>query len=169
MAGPAPGATPHDRTPLPVLASVSARFEMVGGVQKLKTKLHLCPAEADNTTAKSRGVEPFSGMRCNGWKDNAYEFEFSNGDTITPELAAYWLTYCLSNMPATSEVLTAAAVSRVGREGSRMGRGWVAGCRGGVAVVSRLSRWCHFLSNRRRLPRNWPDGGVASLAAQRRF
>ena len=41
-----------------------------------------------------------------------------------------------------------------------MGRGWVAGCRGGVAVVSRLSHWCHFLSNRRRLPRNLPDGGV---------
>ena len=58
-----------------------------------------------------------------------------------------------------------AAVSRVGREGSRMGRGWVAGCRGGVAVVSRLSRWCHFLSNRRRLPRNWPDGGVISGVA----
>ena len=46
-----------------------------------------------------------------------------------------------------------------------MGRGWVAGCRGGVAVVSRLSRWCHFLSNRRRLPRNWPDGGVISGVA----
>ena len=53
----------------------------------------------------------------------------------------------------------------MGREGSRMGRGWVAGCRGGVAVVSRLSRWCHFLSNRRRLPRNWPDGGVARRGA----
>ena len=36
----------------------------------------------------------------------------------------------------------------------------VAVCRGGVAAVSRPSRWCHFLSYRRRLPRNWSDGGA---------
>ena len=92
--------------PLPVFASVVAMHEMVGGVSKLKTKIHLCPAEADNATAKSSGCDPFNGMKCTGWKDGKYSFEFSNGGTITPEMALHWLSHCLSNMPATSEMLT---------------------------------------------------------------